>query len=265
MTDLIPRVTLDRLLTAHDESQALVSEALELMDRARATLSAVCGDRGHLFSDRANLRYLARGDIARMREDATKEIRANCWRTALQVTGIREMMGSKDAKEFDRQFEERSLPPFALENVQATLHGLAAESGELRTRAILEAFDILRPWRGAHKTNDKAKVGKKVILARMIGSYWGLSQHAEDTLRAVDKAFHVLDGKRPPTYPGGLVTAIKTAKSANETSVQTEYFKCKWHKNTNIHIEFLRLDLLRELNRLGGEGRMEMPEGRRPA
>ena len=38
---------------------------------------------------------------------------------------------------------------------------------------------------------------------------------------------------------------------------QDDYFKFKWFRNGNLHIEFKREDLLTELNRVGGEGQVK--------
>jgi hypothetical protein len=41
---------------------------------------------------------------------------------------------------------------------------------------------------------------------------------------------------------------------AGQWECATNYFRAKWFKNGNAHLEFLRLDLLRELNAKAGEG-----------
>jgi hypothetical protein len=38
---------------------------------------------------------------------------------------------------------------------------------------------------------------------------------------------------------------------------ETKYFKVKWFKKGTLHIEFKRLDLLSELNRIGGGNRLK--------
>jgi hypothetical protein len=39
----------------------------------------------------------------------------------------------------------------------------------------------------------------------------------------------------------------------NAPLTETPYFRCKWYKNGNLHIEFRSPDLLRRLNQFGGD------------
>lgn len=260
MSAIIPRHTIDSLVQAHDQAQQLVTEALDKLEQARLLLVSIHGDKlPALFSSRTDFQYLSPDTIKRAQVDAEKGLRGQCWKHALGLVGIREIMGREDAERFDKQFEAGTLPEFTAKNILATLQGLSFESTELATAAIREAFDYLRPRWGGYKTNQKYKVGSKVILSGVSISRGYLNHYREPDVRAMDKAFHVLDGKRPPVYPAGLVTAIRAASLAGETTATTEYFRCKWFKNGNMHVEFLRPDLLAELNRIGAGGRMEMP------
>jgi hypothetical protein len=65
--------------------------------------------------------------------------------------------------------------------------------------------------------------------------------------------FHQLDGKRPPDPQAGLVAKIDIADRAGVRECETEYFKCKWFQNGNLHLQFKRLDLLKEFNRIGAK------------
>lgn len=260
MSNLLPRHTIDSLVQTHDQAQQLVKEALDKLEQVRLLLTSVQGDKlPILFSSHTDFQYLSPDTVKRAQADAEKGLRGQCWKHALGLVGIREIMGRGDAEKFDKQFESGTLPDFTAQNVLATLRGLSSESAELATTAIREAFDYLRPRWGDYKTNQKYKVGRRVILSGVSVSRGYVNHYREPDIRSIDKAFHVLDGKRPPVYPAGLVTAIRAASLAGEATAATEYFQCKWFKNGNMHVEFLRLDLLAELNRIGAGGRMEMP------
>ena len=80
---------------------------------------------------------------------------------------------------------------------------------------------------------------------------------------ALDNVFHRLNGKGTPKYPDDLVTCL-SEKIRNKAAVaETPYFRCKWYLNGNLHVEFLRLDLLKELNHIGGNHvQVPGPEGK---
>jgi hypothetical protein len=85
--------------------------------------------------------------------------------------------------------------------------------------------------------------GNAPNVAPVAGHY-----HRQKELHAIDGVFHLLDGKGPiKTYTGPLETAIQNAE---EGKGETDYFKFKCQKNHNLHLEFKRLDLVKELNLL---------------
>jgi hypothetical protein len=85
------------------------------------------------------------------------------------------------------------------------------------------------------------------------GTEFRVNYHRQKELHAIDGVFHLLDGKGPiKTCTGPLETAIQ---NASDGKGETDYFKFKRFKNHNLHLEFKRLDLVKELNlRVTGEG-----------
>ena len=102
-----------------------------------------------------------------------------------------------------------------------------------------------------YKTNQRYHIGKKVILICAVSSY-GIQSGTSQHLRALDNVFHRLDGKGTPKYPDDLVTGLSETIRKKAAVAETPYFRCKWYRNGNLHVEFKRLDLLKELNRIGG-------------
>jgi len=71
---------------------------------------------------------------------------------------------------------------------------------------------------------------------------------------ALDNIFHRLDGKGvPPGYQGPLCDAIN---SSPDGKFRTEYFEGTCHKNGNLHLTFLRRDLLEKFNAIAGRNRL---------
>lgn len=196
-------------------------------------------------------------------ESCKKEITASFWRYALSLLNFNAFMTDKRKREIEHQIESGELPPFTTENVMGTLQGFVDNLDDLLKESIGETFDFLRQkprWGKTYKTNKEFRINKKVILdyivdvTRYSSSYRSisLSPFCTTKLQAMDNTFSLLDGKGIAKYPGNLVTALRLAMSDKKTSCETEYFKCKWFFNRNMHIEFKRLDLLKEVNKIGG-------------
>ena len=73
--------------------------------------------------------------------------------------------------------------------------------------------------------------------------------------QAVDKAFHLLDGKGLPKYPGDFLTAIREAMRRSRGpgfAGESEYFRFRVYGNGNVHLELKRMDLVAGINRRCG-------------
>ena len=143
------------------------------------------------------------------------------------------------------------------ETLQQNVNVFADES-------LREVWNWLRPATDGYemkkyKTNQKNatyEIGNKVIKFNMVDAKFGGGYHVnyyhEKYLIALDKVFHMLDGKSimGNSYRSPLVDAINGSTGAR---IETSYFGVTMHKNRNAHIEFIRADLLSQFNaRMGG-------------
>jgi hypothetical protein len=88
------------------------------------------------------------------------------------------------------------------------------------------------------------------------GTKFRVSYHYENQLRALDNVFHMLDAKPLSAYRNGdLINAINESECG---AGETEYFRFKSFLNSNLHLEFKRMDLVQRLNEVGGNG-LPMP------
>ena len=73
----------------------------------------------------------------------------------------------------------------------------------------------------------------------------------------------LLDGKGLPKADNNLGLQMERARRNGQKGMETEYFKLVWFASAGtIHLVFLRLDLLQELNRIGADGSNELMESR---
>lgn len=178
------------------------------------------------------------------------------WRVLVDKLGIKNVMSVAKRKEFDEQLERGELPPVCEQTITTILLGLAEQAKDFAKEAAREVFDILRPrggWGGQYKTNNAFRVGRRVILSNRVEvGYRGgfrCNYYWTQELTAIDGIFHLLDGKgimRENKRP--LVNAIDATDRTGRG--ETEYFRFKCFKNRNLHLEFKRLDLVKQLNGL---------------
>jgi hypothetical protein len=81
-----------------------------------------------------------------------------------------------------------------------------------------------------------------------VGTLYEGSSFSEQA-QAVDKAFHLLDGKGLPKYPGDFLTAVREAMRRSRGpgfAGESEYFRFRVYGNGNVHLELERMDLVAE-------------------
>lgn len=142
-------------------------------------------------------------------------------------------------------------------NIESQYHGLnfplALAGKQFATDAAKEVFEHLRPMNGRYKTNHKFYVGRKVVLSYTVEQAYEAGKFRpnysrEKYVNAIDRVFHLLDGAPFATDKRcDLSVAIDNCVDGKG---ETDYFKFKCFKNHNLHLEFKRLDLVKELNRL---------------
>jgi hypothetical protein len=210
----------------------------------------------HLFD-----REISDYNLSEDAEKSAKRITKNSWRYILDQTGLNQYMTEKRKTELYKQIEDGTLPPLTVENIQGTLMGLAGKVNGLLEESIREVFEWLRPHQsdwgvGKLKTNKRFTVGERAIVGWAVeNSFSGgyrFQYRNENQFLSLGNVFSLLDGKGVLKNPHDLVTRCKVAMAANENKYEDDYFQLKFYENGNTHIKFKRLDLLKELNRIGG-------------
>lgn len=176
------------------------------------------------------------------------------WKCIVNKLHIRDLMGVKRREEFDKQLDSGELPPINAKTIYDVILGLVGQAEDFARDAVREVFDYLRPWNNSYKTNKKFYVGKRVIMTYQVAvgydRRWKVQYNREQRLTALDNVFHVLDGKgiirdgRPPII--NAINAMETSGNLGET----EYFRFRCYRNGNLHLEFKRLDLVKQLNQV---------------
>ncbi len=260
-TEVMPRSTVVAMIAEIKTAQGEVKQAFELFTTAKERLKRVLGEyHDHLWEERISDRsfdYEAKASAAL--------IERNAWKSIVTRLQVRDIISVKKRDELDEQLNKGTLPPLTEQNVFAFMEQLFNDMDSLLEDSAREVFDWLRPtsnWQRL-KTNDKNTFGltNKVIVTWGMDDNWNrmprrVSYHKEKYLKALDNVFHLLDGKGIAKYPQDMCTLISEAAEKGESQCSTPYFHLKWFKNRNLHIEFRRMDLVTELNKLAGSDKV---------
>lgn len=254
----IPRNTVSGLIDAYTTAVAEVTQAAELMARAKERMGSAFGQhRDTLFPN-----HISDYGLKDLPAIAGKTMLKNAWTSVAERTGIRSLMSIKTRDEFDKQVDRGELPPLTEENVWSFLHGLGKQVNSLLDESAREVFEWLRPHDSSYKTNTEFEIRNRVVLGWMVESWCSGQFHVcyrkEQYIVALDNVFHLLDGKGPVKDQGEFMLALNTAMRAKVCTCETPYFRARWFKNHNMHLEFLRMDLVKQLNALAG-GRAMKP------
>jgi hypothetical protein len=196
-------------------------------------------------------------------KEVKEVIKRKAWRNLYASLEIDRIASIKRRDEIYKMLESGELPEITIESVFEIFEALNQNMNTFANESVLEVYKWLRPatdgWEmSKYKTNQKNatfELGKKVVKSRMVenkysGAGFHVNHYNEKYLLALDKVFHMLDGKSMmQSYRSPLVDAINTSEGGE---VVTEYFKVKMYRNCNAHIEFLRQNLVDEFNKICG-------------
>lgn len=186
-------------------------------------------------------------------------MRRKAWVMLIDRIGVKKVMSVAKRAEFEKQLKDGELPEITAANVVSVILSLADGARDFAKEAAIEVFGILRPGQhrtpeDRYKTNSTFRVGKRVILEWFVSPAYGggayrISYSREPQLIAIDGVFHLLAGQGiPKDRRGPLIEAINSCKGGQG---ETEFFRFKCFKKGTLHLEFKRLDLVKELNYLG--------------
>lgn len=249
-TDIIRQGSIQEVILKRDRAIEMFHKAIDMMYQAGkiANDAAQCSYAAPSF-DRMSFSY---GDGATEKDKARQEIDKAVWRYLLGISGLRNVMDAQAYREFNNQLD-KDPPEVTLDNLTATFSNLGAQSGDLFRRGLVNAFVNLDY--STYKTNDAFKIGKKVIVTYAMSPHGGFSYYGRkrEAITDLDRIFHILDGKEPKDHLADASALIAQADRNGDQTLETEYFRFKWFKNGNIHIELRRPDLVTDANKLIAE------------
>jgi hypothetical protein len=257
--------TISERVDAYQVAVANITEAYAILAEAQKTLDDAFG-RASSYYPEFDVLPGRTSDVDRQRDQVLEEIGRKAWRHLINLSGIRKVLSVKRAEELDKKLYNDKLDEINHENVAGMLTMLAGQGTDFAEEAVKEVYEYLRPGaRGSsYKTNQayaRWRLGKKVILTGAVEHGYGgkvpfrVGYYRYDMFRALDKVFHLLDGRgdglKDTSYLSPLIDAVNTSETGEG---QTDYFTFKAHHNGNLHLTFRRPELVDKLNRVAGGG-----------
>jgi hypothetical protein len=260
-TDIAKRETLAAMIGAYQQATGMVEQAYDILEQAQNTMRAMFLDRpGYRFS----VTERNSTDVGKIASKAiNSSIKKDAWAVIVERMELRRLLSIQRRTELDSQIEKGELPDLTDENVLALFETSAANVNVYMKEAVQEVFEYLRPPQSRHKTNTEYELGKRVILTWQVEKGWGrgkfsVNYHREKYLTALDNVFHMIDGKGPiKSYRGSLYDAITDSPDGTG---KTDYFKFRCCMNGNLHLEFLKPELVAKLNAVAGGNRLRNQE-----
>jgi hypothetical protein len=253
-TDIIKHMPARAMIESYQVARKEVQEAFRLLDAAKKRLGAAFGP----CYDRVLPHNCRDYNLEREALTTLEIIRRNAWRGVIEKTQIKHLISHKRKEQLDDQLEKGELPELDVQTLADMLAELGGSVDRYFKEAVQEVFEWLRPRRSGYKTNTEYEIGKKVIISYALNTTYSISfNHCiEHRFVSLDNVFHLLDGKGIAKYPDDAVTKIKAAVDAGKKECETGYYYFRWYRNGNMHLTFKRLDLVAELNRIGGGNRV---------
>lgn len=265
--DALARFTAPReLIATFADAEACVRQAFAMIDDVeltlgRAFLSDGTDRRFNVYVDRNHVAWdNVTWTIDRMRRDA--------WRTIVARLELRRVLSIKRWEQMEKALDNDEVPPITAETVENFVLRWTAEAPKLIEEAIVEVFEWLRPGEGTERAdykmnqkNARLEIGERIVLTGMVergwhGKGWRANHNRQQHLTALENVFRALDGAgtASPHYQSDMANAIEKAGADGRWA--TKYFEGRCFKNHNLHLRFVRPDLLREFNKRAGGARL---------
>lgn len=265
MFALMPRSTIVDLCASRDaalnrikEAMGYINDGARLAKEAEETAKLARGVASFRRDDRNESEQWSRlfaGPVDdKHLEMYRRNLDANAWWNVLMLTGMSDMMDRTAKEKFSADLNG-NVPPFTVENFEATFEALTRDARLIFIRGLARAFsDLDRRF----KSHDGFKLGGRIILTNVFDEYghWNYNSRMRDTLQDIERVFAILDNVKPDI--GALARQIEEDRKgrgycAKQSKSETPYFRINCFQNGNAHLWFKRDDLVDKANKMLGE------------
>jgi len=265
-TEIVKRGNIGEIVKAYQSAVKKIDSAYLTLTEAEEELKEAFAVSGKYDTDFGVLPGQYKGyteNVGDHLKDVKDAIKRKAWRCLYHSLEIDRIASIKRRDEISEKLEKGDMPEITIENIYEVMETLNQNINEFARESVMEVYNWMRPYTDGYemtkyKTNQKNatfELGKKIIKTQMVQTKYGGGYHVnyynEKYLVAMDKVFHMLEGKSmmDNSYRSPLIDAINSSES---NTVETDYFFCRMYGNCNLHIEFKRMDLVKEFNAISG-------------
>lgn len=192
----------------------------------------------------------------------TREVHSAVWTYLIGATEIQSLMDADTLEKFREQVSKEP-PEVTLDNLISTLTDLRDRRGPIMQQSLVNLFKKLNR---TFANNDAFRLKRKIIRQYALSRYCGFYGPTRDMLADLDRLFHVMDGKTPPSHLADAGHIVGDASWKHEKHCESEYFRFELYRNGNLHIVFKRADLVAKANKIVADYYGEvLPDARRKA
>lgn len=207
-----------------------------------------------------------------------QDLKERAWTAVLMATDTDKYLTRKAVDRIKAEFAHISRLEFTLPNIFGFLQGLAESQGDIHLDICMDLFDRItragsenmafyKPW----KSNEKHRLGMKIRAKRFILGGFSLDGWRRDigwtamqSLKDLDRAFAILDGKPEPEKPLVALFDVDTNEwdqLRHGARLSCSYFEIRYYSGIgSIHFYPTRPDLIDRLNIVVGRKREWVPE-----
>ncbi len=265
---LARRATITEMVRAFEKAEADTRAAFALLVQAEAEVNAVFAPGATCRAIRIDSTHNGYHDDFTKIELAVTRMRRDAWKQIVDRLELRRMLSLARYEAIGAELsnDKTKLPPITEESVHAFIARFAAELPVMIGEAVREVFDWLRPRSYAptsklktNQRNARFELGPKVVIGNCL--QWGspngttsyqVRHNYRQNFVALENVFRNLDGGGSFTrnWQSDIEAAIEA--SGHDGRGATSYFRFACFGNMNLHLWFLRPDLLAKLNRMAG-------------
>lgn len=262
-SQLAGRLSIPELVAVYARAERDIRAGFQLVDRAhRALNDAFTLDSNHGISIQNHREQIHFDDPERN----LKLVRQSIWRTLVERLELRRFMSIGAWKELEKQLDStEDVPEITVATVSAMAEQFTSKLPEMLESAIEEVFNYLRPPGSRYKRNSEFEIPKRVALSYVIDQWYAKGEasklmhvvhSSEQHLAAIENVFTALagQGQVSKNHYSELSGAIKQTLLGELG--ETPYFRFRGYRNGSLHLEFVRLDLLKRFNEIAGGNRL---------
>jgi hypothetical protein len=262
-TTLAPRLSLEQLVKNFEQASRDIREGFAMVERAEELLNRTFVMEGTGWIRARNRHERVHfGDP----EGSLTEVRRQVWGHLIEALELRKIMSVKAWDDLQKQIrDDAEVPEITHESVTSMATGFRSQMPQMLEAAIEEVFDWLRPPRSEYKRNSEFEVPRRIVISYAVERWgnvydtWRVSYHRDPNFNALERVFRALDGKGQTTersYSRISELVRATPRTSAKCEGETKYFSFRAFKNGNLHLTFLREDLLARFNQIAGGKRL---------